>query len=354
MAHYFLGRLPGFPEQEACFVLDYLRQAPILTKGADPELRVRLLNQLDPHLDSSNGNLVLAVARLLVCLVAGEEKLVPSLAARLAPLLSSWVRRSSGVRDFQAVLLDFLLSLQEPDYQVQLARYLKQLYVRGKDPPEIGKRKVELMARMATPDNCVEIMNYLLNLVQRPAEARLLNQAALAASCAVARQDETCYDNLLQNLDLLVRTDRAAYFELVLELVPLLGLTAAPGGADHDKMARNLVTSLLAATVPEQASRGVVLSVLTLLEEFGCLAGQGAAQLLEDLWRLDRSGWSPELYRRCLAAAYALFLAFPAAMQPVLGRILHACSQLRDHQIRFLVHVYYQLLISLPADKTSL
>jgi hypothetical protein len=33
MARYFLGRLPAYPEQEACFLLDYLRQAEAVTRN---------------------------------------------------------------------------------------------------------------------------------------------------------------------------------------------------------------------------------------------------------------------------------------------------------------------------------
>ena len=349
MARHFLGRLSAYPEQEACFMLDYLRQATAVTRASDPELRVEILNRLDPLLDSGSGSLVVAAARLLVRLVEGEDKLVESLSTRLAPLLAAWVRRSGCLPEFQAILLDFLLSLHEPAYLRELNRCLKQLHVRAKDPPEIGRRKVELIAKLATPDNCVEIMNYLLNLVQRPAEASAapINRAALAGACRAARQDETCYENLLRNLDLLVRTDRAAYFPLVLELVPVLGLKAS-GLANHEKVATSLVTSLLAAIVPEQANQAVLISALNLLEEFGGLTRQ-APQLLEDLWRLDRSGWSAELYQRILAAAYALFVAHPAAVQPVLGRILHTCSLMPNHHLRGLVRVYYQLLKSLVA-----
>jgi hypothetical protein len=346
MARHFLGRLAAYPDQEACFMLDYLRQSPAVT-AADPELRVELLNRLDPLLDSDNGNLVVAAARLLVRLVAGEEKLEASLSARVSPVLAAWVRRSAGLREFQTVLLDFLLSLDGRPYQLQLGRCLKHLHVRSKDPPPIGRRKAELLAKLATPDNCVEIMNYLLNLVQRPSDAAELNRAALAGACRAARHDETCHENLLRNLDLLVRTDRAAYFELVLELVPLLGLNQVSAVG---KVERSLVASLIEATVPEQASLPVIDAVLTLLAAFG---GQRAPHLLEDLWRQDRSEWSAALYRRCLAAAYALFLAQPAAMQPVLGRVLHACSQMRHHEIQRLVRVYYQLLLSLPADGSS-
>jgi hypothetical protein len=302
-----------------------------------------MLNRLDPLVDGSSGSLVLATARLLVRLVGGDAKLVSSLAGRIVPVLAGWVRRSAGRPDFQILLLDFLLSLKEPDYRRELGSYLKQVHIRTKDPPEVKKRKVELIAGLATPDNCMEIMNSMLNLLQRSADAAALNKAALAGACTAARQDETCYENLLSNLDLLVRTDRTAYFHLILGLLPALQLKTV-GLTRHEKVATSLVTSLLAAVVPEQASTEIVGSVLSLIEEFGSLSGERASYLVEGLWQLDRTDWSPQLYRCVLSTAYALLLVQPGVMQPIMGRILHTCSLMPNHHMQKLVRVYYQRL----------
>lgn len=84
---------------------------PSVCPLSDVDLVLEVFNRLDPHLESRNGSLVLAVARLLVPLACLHPSLRPSLAARLGPVLARHQRTAR--RELQADLLQFMLGLEQ-------------------------------------------------------------------------------------------------------------------------------------------------------------------------------------------------------------------------------------------------
>jgi len=328
MVSYFLSRLASYPPREFCGVVQYLHSVD----RQEVETVLLLLNELDVFLDDKNGGVVLAVSDLLVYITEIHSNLRLSLTSRLVPVLVKFIKTAK--REFLSDLLDFVLKLEE-DYLKEFSKFDKVLVLKPKDEAGLKIKKIQFISRIADKENCQETLNLLLNLLpQTPS----LNQSIIAAAARISQLDQNVHQNCLKNFKLLIKSDRKLYLELVMEAE--LNLEKC----DCTETVKNLVETIFANfSAPACSNTTVMKSVLGLLENFGHLYAM-SPYVLEDIFQVDRTKWSVDMYECVLGAAYALFDHFPPAMQPILANIFNQSLKVRNHQLHFKIRIYYALL----------
>ena len=294
---------------------------------------IEILNSLDGYLDNKNGSVVLAVSRLFVKIVLDHPNLQYSLVQRLCPVLEKLIK--SAKREFQSDLLDFALSLDK-QYFAHFSKQDKFILLKPKESEDLKEKKIRFICRTARKENCIEIMNYLLNLV--PMSERL-NKTVLSSVCTIAALDESAHENCIKNMRLLVKTDRKMYLNYILESE----LRLENLQENHYETVETLVQSLLDQFQPDAGCSTVLSSVLYILENFGQMYKM-SPYVLQDIFESDRSSWTEDMYSDVLAAGFSLFGHFPAAMQPILSNILHLTYKVKNHNLHCKVLTYYRLL----------
>jgi len=349
MVSHFLSRLHTFPDQEYCCLAEYL---PACKRDIDSVLDI--LNEVDRYLDSKDANIVLATAKLLTQLVhPHHSQLEASLTNRLSPVISKWIRQAK--RDFQYDLIQFALTLGD-QYFNNFAKEKDLIKIKSKDSEDLKAMKIEFLLKLATADSCREIMNMLLNLL--PSTSKL-NSLIVQASCDVSQLDVQVRLDCIKNLDLLVKSEPARFLPVILEADLLLD----PFLDKDNKPVNDLIQTILSKTNAENCPKNCLPHLLNLLKDFGSVT-KNSPYLLEDLFRhhvtppqvpaqksADLSfshvttAVAADIAACFLSAAVALFDAFPAVMQPILGEIMHSCAKINDYQLRLQVQSYYKILL---------
>merc|ERR1719187_1195059 len=331
MVRYFLKKVVEYPEKEFCFLMDYLG----LCK-ADDELTIEILNVLDSYLDEKRGNIVLSVAKLLAKLVQENKPLKISLVKRIVPVFNGFFKGS--YRDFQIQLIDFISSL-DSDYVSAFGSSYKQFFIKGKDPELLKVKKINMLSLVTSGDNCMEVANYLLNLLPQNKE---INKEIIAALGNIANKEPACSDHCVKNFNILVKTDSDTFLLDILSLVKHLKLKTNPA---LDKVAVKHFVQTVAShiVVEDDLIAADISSLLYLIGEF-CEHIEQSPYIIEDLVARDKSDWPVELFSQLLETSYTTFLTYPPAMQTLLGKVMKILLQQNSHELHEKVLVYYSLL----------
>merc|ERR1719319_111081 len=329
MVSYFLKKVLDYPEQEFCFLMDYIS----LCK-ADDELTLEMLNVLDPYLDKKSGNVVLSVGKLLSGLVQQNEALKSSLVQRLVPVCI-WFLKSRSYRDFQSQLLEFIHTLDE-DYIKAFRTSFNNFFIKPKDPDSLKRKKIKMLGVLTSEDNCIEIANYLLNLL--PQNKKINRQIILALS-DIANKEPSCADHCIKNFDLLIKTDSEKYLQDILAHVRHLPLATSDG----DIVLQFVQTLVSFTKIEDDLIVEEISSVLFILRSFSGNIIE-APYIIEQLMALDQTDWPVHLFSQFLVSAYSVFLTHPPAMQLLLGEVIGILLDINSHELHEKVLVYYTLL----------
>ena len=328
MVRYLLGKIVHYGEKEFCFVLDYLN-----IPDMDQDLRLEILNLLDPFLEKQDGNVVLSVIRLFSKLVQSNANMKSSLIKRITPIFVLFLKSSSH-REFNHNMLSFL-ETAESDYKEALRCHYKVFQIKSKDTEKVKIQKVNFIAELVDENSSMEILNYLLNLLPQNEK---LDRAIFSSIVKICLAEKSCcYIHGIVNLELLIKTDSSLYMAHILSNLKDLKLKEnLELGEERIKQfvqtaALNIKTDSLSL---EQMS-----SLFYILRHFSSDIPL-SAYILEEVLQSDKSNWAPIHYCQLLSCSYQVFLQHPPTMQLILGNISHYLIIML-----FIFFIYYLLLL---------
>ena len=331
MVRYFLTKIVNYREKEFCFLIDFL-SIPDL----DQELRIQVLNTLDPFLDKKDGNIVLSVARLLTKIVCDNDNLKKSLIERIIPIFCGFLK-SSSYREFNPFLIEFLLTLDD-EYIEPLKEKYKQFFLRSKDTEKLSTKKVQFLPKLVTEDNSLEILNYLFNLLPQTPK---LNSIIFETAAKISIEEKSCYIHCVNNFELILKADCDRYACDILENVRLLKLVENVN-IDQEKIAQ-FARTVLEYISFDSLTPSLTSSVLYLLRNF-CKHIPNSPYHIEEILNLRKSSWSTILYSQLLSCSYVVFMQYPPAMQVMIGQVFQLILQQNNHELHEKVMIYYNLL----------
>ena len=309
MARYLLSKIVHYGEKEFCFVLDFLH-----IPDMDQDLRLEILNVLDPFLEKQDGNVVLSVVKLFVKLVENQVNMKTSLIKRITPIFLGFLKSSSH-REFNHNILGFLLTA-DADYKEAFRSHYKVFLVKSKDSEKLKTQKVEFLADLVDENSSIEILNFLLNLLPQNDK---LNSAIFSSIVKICLKEKSCcYIHGIINLELLIKADSPLYIEHVLfNLKPLKLKENLELGEERIKqLVKTVVDNIKTDSLDLQQTT----SLLYVLQHFS--GGLPLSPyILEDLLRTDKTDWAPVTYCQLLTCSYKVFLQHPPTMQIILGNL---------------------------------
>lgn len=158
IVHHLLNRIRDFSEWGQCVVLDLVAQY----EPPDDSERFAVMNLLDDCLRVANSAVVLATAKVMLHLTQGMEAVHRQVYLRLCTPLLTLLATPSHEIAF-AVLAHLLLlakrcpSAFDGEYKQFFCKFNEPTYVRG--------LKMDILARVASPDNAADILAELSEYV---------------------------------------------------------------------------------------------------------------------------------------------------------------------------------------------
>ena len=310
MVRYLLTKIVHYGEREFCFVLDYLD-----IPDMDQDLRLEILNVLDPFLEKQDGNVVLSVVRLFSKLVENNVNMKSSLIKRITPIFIEFLKSSSH-REFNHNMLSFL-ERADWDYKREFMSHYKVFLLKSKDTEKVKIQKVNFIAELVDENSSMEILNYQLNLLP---QNEILNSAIFSSIVKICLKEKSCcYIHGIVNFELLIKTDSGLYIANILSNLKDLKLKEnLELGEDR---IRQFVKTVVQHIQTDSLSMDQMSSVFYVLGHFSEDI-PNSPYILEDVLETDKTAWPPVLYCQLLSCSYQVFLKNPPTMQIILGNIL--------------------------------
>ena len=310
MVRYLLANIVHYGEKEFCFVLDYLN-----IPDMDQDLRLEILNVLDPFLEKQDGNVVLSVVKLFSQLVNGNVNMKASLIKRITPIFIEFLKSSSH-REFNHNMLSFLDSA-DWEYKRPFRSHYKVFLVKPKDTEKVKVQKVNFIAELVDENSSMDILNYQLNLLP---QNEILNSAIFSSIVKICLKEKSCcYIHGIVNLEILIKTDTSLYLANILSNLKDLELKEnLELGEDR---IRQFVKTIIQHIQIDSLSFEQMSSLFYVLDHFSEDI-PNSPYILEDVLESDKSAWPPVLYCNFLSCSYHVFLKHPPTMQIILGNIL--------------------------------
>ena len=155
MVDYLLHRFSDFSEWGQAVVLETLTKYKIQEES---EL-MDLLNRLDPHLETQNTGVLMAVIKLFMFVIDDMPPLQVDAAQRIKPVLLNIASSSSPEICYSALAHIEILFDRLPSLNLQQNH--KTFYCRYSDPVYVKVKKVEILAQLVCDKNMHEIINEL-------------------------------------------------------------------------------------------------------------------------------------------------------------------------------------------------
>lgn len=354
MAQYLLQRLPDFPDVELLFVLEYLSEFVSASPAISGDIKLQMVNQLDPYFDSANGPVFLAAGVLFYRTaldllsrskgVVSESRLLSDFLKRIRPLMSKFLKPSSqpAIQDFQVQLLDFVMSWDRK-LAVQVSNLWLDFRIKdSKDLTPLKARKVRAMAHIVSTASEIEMSTYILSLFKSQNQLAEVLIVALLDMCEYSSNHEALSKTVMHEFQTLVQED------------PSIGLTILRQLRAVDRVLKvGLNPEFLRLLLADIAKRPndlndfqVLANVLWALGTYGQQIAEAPYILefiIEEKFDLIEK-W--ELQQSLLFNGFQCFLMHPGVMQPVFGRIGEMCSDSTGAAGR--IDLYFKLL-SQPA-----
>jgi len=330
MVKYFLSRIEDYKEKELCFLLGCLA-----IPDMDDQLKLKMLNTLDPFLDKKDGTVVLTVAKLLVKVVENQDSLRNSLVCRMLPIVTGFLKSSH--KEFSILVIDFLSTLSK-DYMDHIKGSLSVFHLKNKDSEKLKSKKIKFFKSLVDEDNVMEIVNYLFNLLPLSSN---LNRIIIQTIADISVKEPSCYAHCVSHLQLLLKAEGGKYLLDVLSISSTLGLHRV---SDEDMEDRSeFVATILDNVVVDDLNSSMTVQVLQLIQKF-CPMLPESPYYFEDVLDSDMKDWNPEHYCLLLSCCVTLLMKYPATMQPLAVRTFNLCSKQSDHQLQENIAIYFKVL----------
>ena len=348
MARYLVKRSGDFPEMELCFVFEYLQKYFASSPNAKDEVRLLILNSLDPYLESKNGPVFLSAMCLFYTTAVGlvessadqESKLIPDFLAKVKPQMTKFMKSTSQpqVQEFQVQLLDGLIGINaEQLAAVMSGQNLLDFHLKPKDLHFLKRKKIEVLRHVANEENSEEILKYFITIMKSDATVRddalstLFDVGSKFNIKIVIKELVTLLDESLELFaPILIRHSRRIPFDKA-------------ATEDTSKIV-NVICNHLVEKDTDLTDREALSNMLWILNRH-CGVMPNSPYILEALHNDHQEDFIKfDLLGSLTVTAIRVFIKYPPATQHSLGEILEMCYERGNPDVRNKVDFYMDML----------